>query len=118
VHLGLAPPRARLDRLGGRFRLERGLLAGTVLALLGVALGVLSLWRWEREGWGDLDPVEQLRVAVPAGLFFTLGAMTCFASLLLSSIGMDKRLTFTHAAPTGHENHDALGGSENDRRLR
>ena len=94
VARGLAPPRSRLDSLGATFRLERGLLAGCVLMAGGLALGAVSLWRWSNANWGDLQTVEQLRIAVPAGLSFILGVSVFFFSLLLSAIGMDKRLAF------------------------
>lgn len=94
VTRGLSPRRSRLDSLGATFRLERGLLVGALLMVGGLTLGALSLWRWSRADWGDLQAVEQLRIAVPAGLSFTLGVSVSFCSLLLSSIGMDKRLSF------------------------
>jgi hypothetical protein len=91
---GLSPKRARIDAIGGRFRLERGLMVGALLSLLGLGLGLLAVFRWSQAGWGDLQPVEQLRIAVPAGLCLMLGVSVIFSSLLLSSIGMDKRLMF------------------------
>lgn len=96
--VGLRPRRGPARWLQHVFRLERGLISGLVLMAAGVVLGAVSFWRWSRVDWGDLEPVEQLRIAVPAGLSFTLGAMVFFASLLLSSIGLDERLTFTRAS--------------------
>ena len=98
---GLSPKRARIDSIGGRFRLERGLLVGALLSLLGVVLGLLAVFRWSQAGWGDMQPVEQLRVAVPAGLCLMLGVSVIFSSLLLSSIGMDKRLMFAQRRDAG-----------------
>ena len=92
--VGLGPPRARAESIAARFRLERGLVLGGLLAVAGVTLGIVSVVRWSSAGWGDLKPVEQLRIAVPAGLFSTLGASVFFGSLLLSSIGVDRRLSF------------------------
>jgi hypothetical protein len=96
--VGLSPRRGPARQLGRWFRLERGLIAGLVMMAAGLVLGAVSFWRWARVDWGDLEPVEQLRIAVPAGLSFTLGAMVFFASLLLSSIGLDHRLTFTRTS--------------------
>jgi glycosyltransferase involved in cell wall biosynthesis len=97
INHGYAPRRARIDSIGGRFRLERGLLVGVLLSLLGIVLGLLAVFRWSQAGWGDMQPVEQLRIAVPAGLCLTLGVSVVFSSLLLSSIGMDKRLLFAQS---------------------
>lgn len=91
---GLSPRRAKIDSIGGRFRLERGLFLGAALSLVGVGLGLLAVFRWSQAGWGDMDQTDQLRIAVPAGLSLMLGVSVVFSSLLLSSIGMDKRLMF------------------------
>ncbi len=103
VNAGLRPSRPRLVRFGGRFRLERGLLIGLALCLSGLVLAAVSVWRWSDVGWGDLELVEQLRIAVPAGLFFTVGLMVAFASLLLSTLGLDSRLEFTRPRTSGDE---------------
>jgi hypothetical protein len=95
VNGGLRPPRRVFSGIAERFRLERGLALGAVLMMIGVSLGLVSLWRWSGADWGDLEPVEQLRVAVPAGLFTTLGVSVVFTSLLLSAIGLDRRFAFT-----------------------
>ena len=92
VAKGFLPSDDRIDRLGGRFRLERGLGLGFVLLVVGVAGAVLSLWRWRNEGWGELDAGEQLRVVVPAALGLILGSSTMLASFFLSILGMDKNI--------------------------
>ncbi len=92
VSKGFLPPDDRIDRLGTRFRLERGLLVGVAILLAG-AVGVgVSLWRWRDEGFGDLDPGDQLRVVVPAALALVIGSSTILGSFFLSILGMDKKI--------------------------
>lgn len=92
VSKGLLPRDDRIDRLGGKFRLERGLLIGFLVLLAGLIAAVLSFWRWREQGWGDLDPAEQLRIVIPAALGLILGSWAVLASFFLSILGMDKRV--------------------------
>jgi glycosyltransferase involved in cell wall biosynthesis len=92
VSKGFLPPDDRIDRLGARFRLERGLLLGFLVFLAGLIAAVLSFWRWREQGWGDLDPGEQLRIVIPASLGLVLGWWAVLASFFLSILGMDKKV--------------------------
>jgi len=92
VAKGFLPPDNRVDRLGARFRLERGLFIGIGVLLLGVATAAVSLWRWREQDFGDLDPSKQLRVVVPAALGLVLGSSMVLASFFLSILGMDKKI--------------------------
>ncbi|MEX0826766.1 MAG: glycosyltransferase family 2 protein [Acidimicrobiia bacterium] len=92
VSKGFLPADDRIDRLGARFRLERGLLLGFLVFLAGLIAAVLSFWRWREQGWGDLDPGEQLRIVIPASLGLVLGWWAVLASFFLSILGMDKKV--------------------------
>jgi glycosyltransferase involved in cell wall biosynthesis len=92
VSKGFLPPDDRVDELGGRFRLERGLAIGLGVFLVGIGAAIASLIRWEAQGWGDLNPGEQLRVVVPASLGLVLGSSMVLASFFLSILGMDKKI--------------------------
>jgi glycosyltransferase involved in cell wall biosynthesis len=92
VSKGFLPSDDGIDRLGSQFRLERGLLLGIALLIVGLAVAVVSLWRWRSVGWGELDASEQLRVVVPAMLGLVLGSSTVLASFFLSILGMDKSI--------------------------
>ena len=92
VAKGFLPPDNRIDRLGGKFQLERGLLVGLLVFLVGLAAALVSLLRWRDQGFGELDPGQQLRVVVPAALGLILGFSTVLGSFFLSILGMDKRI--------------------------
>jgi hypothetical protein len=92
VSKGVLPPDDRIDRLGARFRLERGLFIGLLTFVLGLLAAGWSLWRWRQEGFGDLDPARQLRVVIPAALGLVVGSSMVLASFFLSILGMDKKI--------------------------
>ncbi len=95
VAKGFLPHDTRLDEVAGRFRLERGLAAGALILLIGLAVGVVSLVRWRSEGFGELNTARQLRVVIPAALGLILGTSTVLASFFLSILGMDKTISMS-----------------------
>lgn len=102
VASGLLPPDDRVDRFGARFGLERGLALGAVVILAGSIAAFMSFWRWRSQGWGDLDPGEQLRIVVPAALGLILGSGAVLGSFFLSILGLGKRLDAGRWAPGEH----------------
>ncbi len=84
--LRTAPPSPRF--LYGWFRLERGLLAGLLLALVGLGVMFLMFWTWAKGGFGDLDYSNTMRVAIPSVTLLSLGVQTGFLSFFKDSIEM------------------------------
>ena len=82
----LLPPRPRLMAWLWRLKLEYGLAAAGVLAIVGVA-GVLRAVRvWEAEAFGDLDPLSTMRIVIPSVTAIALGHQVAFASLFLALV--------------------------------
>jgi hypothetical protein len=68
------------------FTLERGVMAGVALGLLGIALAVYSVLDWAHAGLGALDPVTMMRLAIPSVTLMLAGGEVLFASFLLGLI--------------------------------
>ncbi len=68
-----------------RFRLEHGLVAGTVVVLVGVGLGAGVVARWINNGFGALAQEEQALVATS---LIIIGVQIFFTSFLLSILGL------------------------------
>ncbi len=88
---GFRPPSARLQGLFRHLDLERGLLAGALTALVGIALLAAAVGSWRAAGFGGLDPRATMRQVIPAVVLLTLGAQTIFASFFLSLLGLARR---------------------------
>jgi glycosyltransferase involved in cell wall biosynthesis len=88
---GLLPPTKRIEQLYTVFTLERGLLAGGVLLVVGLVLAVYSVAVWSAHDLGALDPRQTLRIVVPAVGAMLLGAEIMLASFFLSLIGLARR---------------------------
>jgi uncharacterized membrane protein YidH (DUF202 family) len=92
MSLQLLPPSAGFDRWIRRFTLERGVVIGVLLVLLGI-IGIGSgLIRWQDVDFGDLDAGELLRVLVPSMLAVVVGLQFVFGSFLLgiAQLGVDR----------------------------
>lgn len=70
------------------YSLERGLVAGAVLFLVGFVIDAAVLVHWLRK---DLGPINSLRPALLAMTLMMLGAQTGFASFFLSLFRMERQ---------------------------
>jgi glycosyltransferase involved in cell wall biosynthesis len=84
----LHPLDSRLDRLFRIFTLEKGLILGGTLIIIGLVGSVYALSDWGMRSFGALDPVLTLRIVIPAVLSLTLGIQTILSSFFLSILGM------------------------------
>ena len=81
---GLLPKHAGLERVLKLFYLERGLLAGLTLLLLGLVWSAMAFWQWRESGFGALDPRVVMRETIPASALMVGGTEVMLASFLLS----------------------------------
>jgi glycosyltransferase involved in cell wall biosynthesis len=86
--LPMSPPLARFLRV---FTLERGILLGLLLGLVGFGLAVYSVLTWAHARLAALDPATMMRVAIPSVTLMLAGAEIIFSSFLLEFI--DARAT-------------------------
>ena len=83
-----APEAGRLERWFERnFSLERGLVGGALLFLIGFVIDAAVLVHWLREGLG---PINSLRPALLAMTLMMVGAQTVFAAFFLSLFRIDR----------------------------
>ena len=85
---GMLPMTRRTQRFFEVFNLERGLVAGALVTLLGVGLLGAVLWRWWAAGFGPLDYRATLRLSIPGVMLAALGAQTILSSFFASILGL------------------------------
>jgi glycosyltransferase involved in cell wall biosynthesis len=81
---GLLPAQARLQKLLGQLTLERGLVLGLGVALLGLVWSAVTFWQWRETGFGALDPRVVMRDTIPAATLMVAGMELMLAAFLLS----------------------------------
>lgn len=83
---GVLPLTGTFRRLLAHFTLERGIVAGVAVGLLGLALAVHSIQVWFDAHLSAVDPAEMMRFAIPSVTLMIAGAEILFASFVLSFI--------------------------------
>jgi glycosyltransferase involved in cell wall biosynthesis len=91
VSEGLFPEDPHWDKLFRIFTLEKGLILGVVLTVIGLAGSMYALSDWGLRSFGPMDPTQTLRIVIPAVLSLTMGCQTIFSSFFLSMLGMARR---------------------------
>lgn len=77
-----------LERFNNFFSLEKGLVAGSLILLSGVALTVYSIDVWEKTSFGNLEPMQIFRLVIPATTFLVLGVQLVFNSFFASILNL------------------------------
>jgi glycosyltransferase involved in cell wall biosynthesis len=85
---GILPENRRMRRVRKELTLERGLIGGAVLLLLGAIALVISFLRWRAADYGPLNPAENVRVITPAILGLVLGSQTILGSFSIGVLGI------------------------------
>jgi glycosyltransferase involved in cell wall biosynthesis len=88
---GLLPDDPKFSRVFKFFNLEKGILLGLAVLLVGIILSVRAVWIWKQAGFGELSPEENLRRLIPAATLIVLGVQTVFSSFFMSALGLKTR---------------------------
>jgi hypothetical protein len=83
---GLWPTSRSVERFRRLFSVERGCILGGALFAMGMAVSVGLLGAWMRTGFGGMEPIHLMRLAIPAMLASVLGIQTLFTSFLIGLI--------------------------------
>jgi len=81
---GLLPENKQLTSLLRVFSLERGLIAGCITVLGGLAFLAAAVLKWRTARFGMMSYPDSLRLVIPAVTLTTLGVQTIFSSFFLS----------------------------------
>ena len=76
---------AWFERMRSRFRLEHGLLAGGLTALVGLVMAIVIGVQWATRGFGALG---EEKLAILASTLVVVGIQVFFTSFLLSILGL------------------------------
>jgi Glycosyltransferases involved in cell wall biogenesis len=79
VETGLHPPNTRFRLLRERRTLERCMVIGVTLIIVGAVLGVIATRQWSLVRFGSLRPALTIRFVICSVLFLLLGGQTLLA---------------------------------------
>jgi hypothetical protein len=98
-HEGYLPMSDRYRRIVERLSVERGLVVGVLIFLVGILGGTLQVYRWSGNGFGALDVSQTVRSAIPAALGIMLGFLTIMFSMFAGILTIPTRGGATAARP-------------------
>jgi len=91
VH-GLWPGQERFLHLFHKyFKLEKGILFGLILFIVGLLLMIKSFLYWQHTRFGNLDPVIVLRSVIPSVVLLVLGVQVIVSFFYLSFLTIKSR---------------------------
>lgn len=88
---GLLPEDPRLTRAFRILNLEKGLLGGTALLVIGLGIACYSLLLWNRTGFGPMNPAVLVRLVAAAMVTIILGVEIIFSSFFISILGLARK---------------------------
>ena len=77
-----------LQKFYAKFNLEKGLILGALVFLLGFSGLIAIFYRWVSEGFG---PLNEVRLALFSLTFMVMGIQTIFSSFFLSLLGIERK---------------------------
>jgi glycosyltransferase involved in cell wall biosynthesis len=91
MNAGLLPPSPGIDRAFRIVTLERGLVVGSVVLLIGIGCTVYGIVNWGSQGFGALQTRDAIRIVVPAATSLVLGFELILSSFFLSILGLARQ---------------------------
>ena len=68
--------------------LERGIMAGILMSLIGILINARIIIKWITSGYGELG-LSEIKHAIFALTIFIFGVQTIFSSFLMSTLRME-----------------------------
>jgi glycosyltransferase involved in cell wall biosynthesis len=88
VRIGILQKDPRIEWLTRAPVLEAMVGLGTLFFCIGFAGGVLAVGGWGQAGFGDLDPVRSLRLAIPSATAMVLGVQVSLAGFFFGVLDL------------------------------
>jgi glycosyltransferase involved in cell wall biosynthesis len=90
VENDLLPKSKKYDRLFKILNLEKGLLLGGFLILVGIILALIAFFNWKELNFGNIENHVTMRMAIGAVTAILFGVQTALFSLFFSILGLKK----------------------------
>lgn len=90
VENGLLPKSKKYDKLFKSITMEKGIILGFLLMLIGLILSVTAYTNWQEINFGDITGNSTLRIAIPAVTAMIFGVQIILFSLFFSILGLKK----------------------------
>jgi len=90
VENGLLPKSDKYDKQFKFINLEKGLIVGFLLVIIGIVLSIVAYNYWQELNYGDITNTRTFRLVIPAITSMLLGVQIILFSLFFSILGLKK----------------------------
>jgi len=90
--IGLAPKSDRLTKVLSAFSLEKGIIFGLIIILLGIGTSIYAINFWGKQNFGALNPAAIMRVTIPSITAIICGMQIIFGSFYLYTFEIKQKL--------------------------
>ena len=91
ISVGLLPSDLQIEKMMKILTLERGIIIGGLMILLGIGSSIAALVYWSRNYFGVIDPAQSMRLVIPGVMMFSVGVQLVFASFFISILLMKRK---------------------------
>jgi glycosyltransferase involved in cell wall biosynthesis len=81
---GIVPPDPLFQKLVVAFTVERAGIAGVLMMLVGLVLGVVAVQSWTQMGFGPLSPQATMRYAIPSVMLIMLAFNLIYSAAFMA----------------------------------
>lgn len=86
---GFIPNSPKTIGIFEKFTVEKGVVVGLVLTLLGIAATILAFVIWGNNSFGNLEPESIMKITIPATTLIAIGIELIFASFFLGILEIE-----------------------------
>jgi glycosyltransferase involved in cell wall biosynthesis len=91
ISQGIMPRDERIDMLLEKVTLERAMVAGVLMVIIGLTLIAVAANRWRASHFGDLDYEVTMRWVVPGAALMALGVQTILSGFMLGILSFFRK---------------------------
>lgn len=91
INSGMNPKTDKMIKFLSKITLEKGLIFGGLLTVIGIGLTIYAMALWEIREWGNLDQAKVLPITIPAVYLIIMGIQLAFASFILGVLNIEYR---------------------------
>ena len=96
MNSGMHPKEDKFTNILSKITLEKGLIGGVILTIIGFGLTIYSIILWKNSEFGALNPVDVMPVTIPAVYLIIIGVQLIFASFFLGILNIDYKNKGNH----------------------
>lgn len=89
VNSGMHPKKEKTSKFLSKITLEKVLILGVLLILIGLGLTIYAIVIWKSKSWGALNPIDVMPITIPAVYFIMIGIQVAFTSFIIGILNIE-----------------------------